>query len=163
MRKGQAKTSTYNAELRKIALTLHFYSPRGYQYARQLCGNLLPAASTLRRYYSVLDGNPGFTEEALKAIKIRSRNQPVVCNLVLDEISIRERLHASNSKLYGVIDLGTGIQDSCDRDTEDIPMANKALVVMAVSLKERWKVPIGYFITRSLDGDAMASLVTTSL
>lgn len=134
-----APTRTFSDELRKVALTLNLYSAKAYAYLRSKVGDLLPAPSTLRRYYTCVDGKPGFTEEAFTAIKARSKTQPVICNLVLDEMSIREQLHycSSSGKLYGIVDLGTRIEEIFQKDDSELPKANKALVIMAVSLKER--------------------------
>lgn len=67
-RKLAAKSKMYSVELGVFSLTLHYYSPRGYNYVRKVWGNLLPHPSTLRRWYTVVDGTPEFTYEAFHAM-----------------------------------------------------------------------------------------------
>ncbi|KAF0744227.1 THAP domain-containing protein 1-like [Aphis craccivora] len=38
--------------------------PKAYNYMRKTFGKLLPHPRTLRRWYMVVDGNPGFTRES---------------------------------------------------------------------------------------------------
>lgn len=87
--KGKGK---YSPKLRSFALTLYFYSPKAYNYVRKTWNNLLPAPSTIRKWYQVVDGSPGFTQEALDAIALRSKelSKPIIVNLVSDEMAIRE-------------------------------------------------------------------------
>lgn len=150
----------YSPELRSFALTLHFYSPKAYKFVRKTWDNLLPAISTLKEWYRVVDGEPGFTEEALHAIGLRASDpsKPVIINLTLDEISIREQLIYSGNRFHGGIDLGTGL--SGGEDSDNIIKAKNALVFMAVSQTENWKIPIGYFLIDSLNGEERANLLT---
>lgn len=59
----------YNEELKRFALTLHFYSPRCYNYIREKIGLCLPHVNTLRTWYKQVDCEPGFTAEAFNTIK----------------------------------------------------------------------------------------------
>ena len=52
-------------ELVKFALTLLFYSTEAYEYVRKHFNLALPYVATIRRWYSAIDGNPGFTQEAI--------------------------------------------------------------------------------------------------
>ncbi|XP_072750897.1 uncharacterized protein [Anoplolepis gracilipes] len=63
----------YSEEIRSFALTLHFYSPKAYNYIRKTWGKqFLPHSSTIRKWYQVINGSPGFTKEALIAIITRA-------------------------------------------------------------------------------------------
>ena len=55
-------TDVYSANIKAFALTLHFYSPKAYNFVRQSFVNALPHVSTLRRWSSAVNGKPGFTE-----------------------------------------------------------------------------------------------------
>lgn len=87
------KKEHYETELRSFALTLHFYSPKAYNYVRKTWKNLHP-----RNWYRVVDGTPGFTKEALDAIKIRTEERenawkpPIIVNVVSDEMVIRKEM-----------------------------------------------------------------------
>ena len=62
---GQTKNRlTYSEEIRKMAVTLHFYSPRGYKYMRSIL--TLPHPRTLRNWKSSVDNEPGFFPDVFK-------------------------------------------------------------------------------------------------
>ncbi len=153
-------TSKYEKELRKFALTIYFYSPKAYMYIRKEFKKLLPHPSTMRKWYSQIDGEPGFSSEALAALKRKAANSksPVICNFVLDEIDIRTALTYKHGKYHGYEELGFG-----EADDDSIPLAKKAMVFMLVCLNGHWKVPIAYFLVQSLDGDNLRHLVRTAL
>ncbi|KAF0711491.1 THAP domain-containing protein 1-like, partial [Aphis craccivora] len=77
-------------ELRRFALTLNFYSASAYNYVRNTFNKCLPHPSTLREWYSSVNGEPGITFEALNAISIKveemkTKNKTLVCGLLMDE------------------------------------------------------------------------------
>ncbi|XP_025829088.1 uncharacterized protein LOC112904079 [Agrilus planipennis] len=47
----QRKQRVYPVELKKFALTLTFYSPKGYQFVRKNFNNALPHPRTLQKWY----------------------------------------------------------------------------------------------------------------
>lgn len=144
--------------MRSFALTLQFYSSKAYTYVRKMFNNLLPHPATLRKWYTVVNGNPGFTSEAFKAIELRVKDskQPVLCNINIDEMAIRRQLSYFNGKLYGCVDLGTG---NVENDQDNVQEATNALVFLAVCLNGHWKVPIGYFLVHSFSGSERANLL----
>lgn len=62
----------YPKEVRSFALTLHFYSPRAYDYVRSVYNKNLPCGRTIQKWYESIDGLPGCTSEALQLLKIKS-------------------------------------------------------------------------------------------
>ena len=50
-------------------MTLRFYSAKAYRYVRKTFDLGLPDPSTVSKWYNVIDGEAGFTEEALTAVK----------------------------------------------------------------------------------------------
>jgi hypothetical protein len=74
-------------------------------------------------------------------------------------MSIREQLIFDNHTFHDGIDLGT--IHTLDQDNDNISTAKNSLVFMAVSLNGSWKVPLGYFLIRSLSGSERANLLTT--
>nr|CAI5861988.1 unnamed protein product [Callosobruchus analis] len=88
-------TQKYDPVLRSCAVTLAFYSPKAYNYVRDTFNKSLPDLSSINKRYKSVNVSPGFTEEALKALKIikneaDTKGRDVLCNLVLDEMSIRQ-------------------------------------------------------------------------
>lgn len=151
----------YSAELRTFALTLQFYSSKAYRYVRKTFNNLLPEPSTIRKWYKCVDGQPGFTSEVFNALKNKVKiNDPIICNLVLDEISIRQHIEYDGKKYYGYEHLGfanSNIEKYFPNE------AKNALVFMLVALNAHWKVPIGYFLINSLNAQERASLLENCL
>lgn len=60
----------YIPEIRSFAMTLHFYSAKAYNHVRKKFINQLPHPPMVRAWYRIVDGSPGFTAEALEAIKL---------------------------------------------------------------------------------------------
>jgi len=62
---------------------------------RKTFNRCLPHPSTIRRWYSVIDGSPGITSESIIVIKckvneMKNKNLNLVCGLVVDEMAIKE-------------------------------------------------------------------------
>lgn len=58
----------YDEQFRSFALTLHYYSPRAYEYVRSKFNLCLPHAKTITKWYGAINGKPGITLEALNYI-----------------------------------------------------------------------------------------------
>ena len=154
----------YDPDVRKFALTLEFYSRRAYKYVRKAWQNLLPATSTLRNWYSKLNGKPGFCGEALEAlsahVKAAAKNKiKVICNLVFDKMKIRKELTFQNGRYHGYVDMGFG--NPSDNDSQ--PLVKKAIVFLLLCLNGGWKLPIAYFLVDSIDGKGLSKLVIKAL
>ncbi|XP_032671874.1 uncharacterized protein LOC116844465 [Odontomachus brunneus] len=50
----------YSPELRSFALTLNYYSPKAYNYVRNKFDCILPHPKTLYKWYTSINGTPGF-------------------------------------------------------------------------------------------------------
>jgi len=73
---GSTLPTSYSPELRTFALTLHFYSPHAYRYVRKMFNTCLPHPRTIERWYSSMDGGPGFTDAAFCALRARTAANP---------------------------------------------------------------------------------------
>ena len=158
MLKGPARQK-YNPSLRSFALTLAFYSPKAYNFVKETFNRSLPHLGTISRWYQSVDGSPGFSQEALNALilKQKSAPRPILCNLVMDEMSIRKQVEWTGSKFTGYVDLGTKI------DSDSLPEAREALVFMLVSMNSSWKIPVGYFLIDGLSATEKAELIKKCL
>lgn len=154
------KKQPFCKELREFAVTLQFYSPRAYLYVRKEFGNILPHPRTLRRWYTVVDGKPGFTSEAFETIKLKATNKSLFCNLVVDEMCVKRQIEIDpQQNIYGHINMGTG----AIYDADDIPIAKNALVFMLVGMNDYWKLPIGYFLIDGLTGAERSNLLSKAI
>ena len=155
--KKKKNPGAYLLELRSFAMTLKFYSTKVYNYVRKSFDLGLPHPTVIRSWYSSMNGEPGFTKNALAALKAKvlaakRDNQEVVCALMLDEVSIRKHVEWDGKQFRGYVDLGTGIND------DSLPKATDALVFMAVAVNSNWKIPCGYFLVDGLTGQEKANL-----
>lgn len=114
----------------------------------------------MRRWYTVVSGNPGFTTKVFETIKQRAHENPVYCNLVVDEMYEKRLLEGdTQQKMYGHIDLGT----NSTYDGDDIPLAKNALVFLIVSMNGYWKLPIGYFLIDGLNEQERGKLLKIAI
>ena len=153
--KANKNPGAYPPELRAFAMTLKFYSTKAYNYVRDSFDLELPHVSVIWRLCSSVDGEPGFTKDALTAMKAKvlaakRDGQEVVCSLMLDEMSICKHVEWDGKCYRGFVDLGTL--------GTSLPEATDALVFMAVSVNSNWKVPCGYFLVAGLTGEEKANL-----
>jgi hypothetical protein len=156
----QNRQLKYSAELRSFAITLQFYSAKAYNYIRKKFNNLLPCPSVIRKWFSVVNGHPGFTKEAFQAIQNRTKMSPVLVNIVIDEMAIRQQILYCQSRYYGYVDFGV---EGVDRTNDNLQQAHNALVFMAVALNGQWKIPLAYFLISGLSGNERANLLKKCL
>ncbi|CAB3976865.1 DNA transposase THAP9 [Paramuricea clavata] len=90
----------------------------------------LPHVNMIRSWYSSMNGEPGFTKDALTVLKANvtgaKRDNQVVCALILDEMAIHKHVKWDGNQFRGYVDLGTGIND------DSLPEPTDALAFMAV-------------------------------
>lgn len=153
-------TKKYSPRIRTFALTLHFYSPRGYRYVRSVFKDSLPSVSTIRKWYSVIDGKPGFSAEAFNALKLKSieankNGQQILACVMFDEMSIRKQVefdeHANRST--GQVNFGSNIDN-----TEEVVYAKDALVYMVTGVNISFKIPVAYFLIAGISAEEKAAL-----
>ena len=143
---GNPSTALYPPELRIFASTLQFYSTKAYEYVRKTFSKALPHISTVRKWFSNLDGSPGFSEQAFnllkqKVEKSKSANKPVLVSVMLDDMSLRKQIQydQKQSSLNGFEDLGPA------QSSVDVKPATNVLIFMAVGINMHFKIPLAYF------------------
>jgi hypothetical protein len=154
----------YDAQLRAFALTLHFYSPRAYSYVRTCFANCLPHPRTIRAWLSQIQAEPGFTGEAMDAIRIRvqeakAKGKITKVALAVDDMSLKDHIEFDGNKVTGYVDMGEEPTES--EGPEDLlsrKKATHACTYMVTCINDRWKIPCGYFFINSLTGSDRAAL-----
>ncbi|VEN48280.1 unnamed protein product [Callosobruchus maculatus] len=146
----------YSPELRKFALTLNFFSPKAYNYVRDVFDTCLPHSKTIAKWFQNADAEPGFTKESINTLrnKVQSSDRPIICSLIIDEIAIRKHLEWDGKKFHGYVNCGTNLNDDSNA------LAKEAFVIMLVCINGTWKLPVGYFLTDSLNGSQKHSIVS---
>nr|XP_012234654.1 PREDICTED: uncharacterized protein LOC105679301 [Linepithema humile] len=152
--KCEAKTISkqYSPELRSFALTLHYYSPKAYNYVREKFECALPHPKTLYKWYTSVEGNPGFNTEALKSIEERCKavDYPLFGAVIFDEMDIKSEIERVHSKVYGMVDFGE-MEKYINVDSNKV--AKQVLVFTVVCVNAAWKIPFAYFFIDSLKTD----------
>lgn len=76
--------------------------------------NNLPAVSTLRKWYTVIDGKPGLSMEAFEALRQLAKDanqngEEILTCLIQDEMAIRqqEEFDEHNGEKTGFVNFGT--------------------------------------------------------
>ena len=139
------KGSKYSPELKSFALTLQFYSSKAYEFVRKTFNLALPHQVQVRKWYAKVPAEPGFTNPAFQALKLKveesnKKGEKIICSLMLDEIAIRKHVSWDGKRFRGYVDVGNGTDEN-----DSSPVAKEALVLMAVAVNGSWKVPCGYF------------------
>lgn len=80
----------------------------------------------------------GIVNECLKAVEIKVKEmkqkcKKLICNLVLDEICIREDVYFNDIRLQDYVNFGQGSNNS-----DGLPKAKEALVFLVVPLNSNW-------------------------
>ena len=103
----------------------------------------------------------GFHEEAFEELK-NHRNDPKFENatLVLDAMSIKSYLQYDHKlgRNFGYVDHGSRSSEG----NSDV-IATDALVAMIVSMDGSWKLPLGYFLCKSITSEVQAGMIREAL
>ena len=153
------KGNTYPPELKSFALTLQFYSTKAYEFVRKTFHLALPHPSQIRKWYSQIPAEPGFTKPAFEVLKSKvdeaqRDGKKVICSLMLDEMAIKKHISWDGYRFRGYVDVGNGAVDD-----DSSPVAKDALVFLAVNVNGSWKVPCAYFFIEGLSGAERANLI----
>lgn len=103
---GHTSKQKYSPRLRSFALTLHYYSPKAYDFVRTTFDTCIPHPRTLKKLYETVGGAPGFTTESFETIafKASKTDYPIYANLVVDEMAIRKRIEWDGKQFHGYIE-----------------------------------------------------------
>lgn len=158
----QVSRREYSKEIKTFAHTLHFYSPKAYNYVREVFRCALPHQETVRGWYLKVDGTPGFTQQALSAIKMKANSykqngKELYVTLMMDEMSIMKKTELVGGRLIGQVDMGIDYSNDCETD------AVEALVIMAVGMTEYWKIPIAYFLINGISASLKTEIITMAI
>lgn len=143
-------------------MTLLFYSKKAYNYVRASFDLCLPHPSTIRKIYSGIKCSPGFIASSFELLKMKAEeysrlNKELICSLILDEMAIKKQIISDGHLSYGYVDVGYK-----NSDDQMVP-ATEALVLLVVCLTENWKLPIAYFLIKSLNNLEKANIVKEAL
>lgn len=147
----------YCDAVRSFALTLHLYSPRGYNFVRDKFEHHLPDPSCLRSWYSNCTGfgEPGLCVEALKSLKEINNKTQLYVSLSFDEMHIRRHVswNEAKNKFMGLISYGSTNANG------ELPVAQQALVFLVTGINFKISIPVAYFYITTLTAAQKAFLI----
>lgn len=148
------------SQLKSLTLTLQFYSAKAYDFVRKTFNLALPHPVQIRKWYTKIPAEPGFTEPSFQTLAQRKQDsgKNVICSLMIDEMAIMKHVSWDGKKYRGYVDFGNDVEDD---DSPSLP--KDALVFMVVGISESWKVPVWYFFIDGLSGKEQANLITVCL
>ncbi|CAH2101355.1 unnamed protein product [Euphydryas editha] len=149
--KKEIKIQDYSFYQASEALTLNYYNPTGYKYVRQVFEDALPHLRTLAKWYEKTDAAPGFTAESFEILKKKylATKTKIICTLIIDEMAILQQFIWNGKKTEGLVDYGVG-------SAENDKIASQAFVMMLVSLKDNWKLPLANFFVNGITAEYKA-------
>lgn len=106
----------------------------------------------------------GFTEESFNALKCNSleykqKAKHLYCSMIFDEMHIKRQIEWDGKKCHGFSSIGR----DCTSSDPVLKAATQVLVILVVALDSSWKVPIGFFFHKGLNGKDKAKLVLEAL
>lgn len=133
----------FSKNLKQFATTVHFYSPKSYDYVREKFLLALPHPQTIRKWYSSISADPEFTVASFIALKSHVAEQKkvgkdTVCSLMMDEMYIHKQTEFGGDQIHGYVDIGGA-------EIENV-VVTQALVLMVIAINGSWKIPIAYFL-----------------
>lgn len=156
----------YSPDVRLFCFTLHYYSPKAYEYVRSTFNLNIPAPRTLRYWYSSIDGSPGFTKCSLDALEKRAAKYKVdtgddlAVGIIFDEMFMRRQSQWDNSQKQFLGHVAVGEPKEYVNFS---PLSKEVLLLMVSSINSDFKIPIGYFLSAGMGGDEKASIIDEAL
>ncbi|EFN73364.1 THAP domain-containing protein 9, partial [Camponotus floridanus] len=149
----------YTQEMKQFALTLYFYSPKGYDTLREtLC---LPHPSMLRKWLGNYNCEVGFLSEIFKYLETEIPQKQFLKDvaLIFDSMAIRTQIihDIKTDKNRGYVDYG----DILNIDSQDL--ATEVLVFQIVSYTNKFKCPIAYFFINKINANMQAQLIKCAI
>ena len=130
-----------------LALSLLHSSPKAYRLLRKIFS--MPCVNTLKAAMHKIQIYPGFNEQILEALKMKTSSLSQSSKMVviaMDEMYIKEGLFYDKGR-----DVVEGFVEGLNKSKE---LANHAVAYMVRSLVDKWKQPLGYFLSSGPMGGA---------
>lgn len=150
---------SYLLDLKKFAITLHFYSPETYELIQRVYGLCLPHPRVISMWYQQPRGWPGITQTSVNMIKSNETMNQLFWGLLVYEVKIQEntpprhQIDTTNATCSGYADVGNNLQG------EHIDIANEALIITVITITSPIKIPFGIFFGKNFTASQKATLI----
>ena len=155
-----ARGYRHSEEAKRFAITLHFYSPRAYEFVRTIF--ILPDPRSISHWTSTVKCEPGLLIDVFQYVQAMIKNDPynADCILICDGMAIMQYVifNRVTGSYDGFVNLGEGVATE-----EDETEASEALVFMLVSLRFKWKYPCGYVLIDKINANDLHCLLANAL
>lgn len=160
--KGIKPPTKYPPSVRAFCMSLHFASPKAYEYVRNKFGKNIPHSETIREWYrtSDLDSSSGISEKSLDSIEklakeMQSKGVQLTISLLLDGMAILRNMTwcRNQNKFVGLTDCGTTEEDG------ECTLANNVIVFMACGTNANFQQPVAFHFMKQLKAHYRAELV----
>ncbi|KAH6942939.1 hypothetical protein HPB50_012246 [Hyalomma asiaticum] len=159
------KTATWNETTGRYCIVLRNLSTKAYEYIRSEGLLRLPCRNTLHKYIGTSTGEVGFSPLVRLRLQTEFESLPAdqskVCSLIVDEIHIKQKLEYKKQRdaFIGDVNMSRDLQQLVPGDRSD-QLANSLLCFLLCGLASRFKIPVGYFFTKSCTGPDLAAAIT---
>lgn len=172
------KGEKYPESVRQFCLSLHYYSPRAYNYIREVANKHLPHSKTIQIWYANSDvsGEEGLSVENMEKLqrivnehKSKHPHSDLLCALVFDEMDIRQQIYwnrhiddydgFTNNTTESTDDLD--LNDSLDppdaldtqnpQNSNNVKRSKQAIVFILNGINYCLEFPVAYWIIQTLD------------
>ena len=123
-------------------MTLHYYSPKAYDFVRKQLA--LPHPSSIKAWAASVDCNPGYLMNVIKCIGSQVAKKPWMSDVVLivDAMAIHKDTtwDPKTKRFVGTVDYGMAMPEVMES------LATEALVFMIAGLTGHFKHPVVYVL-----------------
>ena len=145
----------YSEEIKQFAMTLHYYSPKAYDFVRKLL--TLPHPSSIRAWAASVDCNPGYLIDVMKCLGSEVEKKPWMSDvaLIVDAMALHKGIiwDPKTKQYVGTVDYGTALPEVTES------FATEALVFMVSGLSGHFKHPIAYVLQDKCSATVQAQLI----
>ena len=138
----------------KFALTLHYYSPRAYNFVRRILK--LPHASNICKWNGSIDCEPGFLTNVIDFLGKQAKTDQTLqdCVLIVDAMAIHKGTWFDPKKgtYVGHVDYGGALLE------EEDMLATEVLVFLLCGVSGHWKHPVAYFLQMKNSAEVLTHL-----
>ena len=149
----------YNLETKQFAMTLHYYSPKAYEFVHNVY--FLPHSSSIRSWEASVDCEPGLCYDVIRLIGKVAKTKTYMSDaaLIVDAMESHKGIRWDQKKrcYIGSVDYGTGLPEVGDN------LATEALVFMIGGVTGHWKHQIGYFLQNKISASFQTLLIIECL
>ena len=87
---ARSTSSRYSEKIKQFAISLHFYSPKVYQFVQKSLH--LPNPATMRSWATSVDCERGFLQQVIDHLQLNMKDDKKYCVLLVDEMSIKKEV-----------------------------------------------------------------------